>query len=99
MLGARRLTRALAPRTLAQRFIQAGEDVHFRASNIPHPLKTKPSDQLSEEELANKFGRQQNHIWTQEELKEKMSVVYHHKPQSISDHVMRTIMTGLCKSD
>ena len=76
---------------------QSSNEVHFRVSNIPHPLKAKPTDQLTEEELANKFGRQQNHIWTQEELKEKMSVVYHHKPQSISDHFMRSIMTVLCK--
>ena len=99
MFTTRRLARVLGSKTIAQRYIRAGDDLHFRVSNIPHPLKTKPTDQLTEEELANKFGRQQNHIWTQEELKEKMSVVYHHKPQTISDHVMRTIMTGLCNDD
>jgi hypothetical protein len=73
-------------------------NAHFRVTNVPHPLKNKPSDQYSEADLANKFGRQQNHIWSLEELKEATTVVYHHKPKTISDYVMRTIMNVLCKT-
>lgn len=50
---------------------------------------------MSEAELADKFGRQQNHIWTLEELDEKCTKTYHHKPKSISDHFMRTVMNIL----
>lgn len=73
----------------------AAPTTHFRATNVPHPLKAKPVDQFSEAELANKFGRLQNHIWTLEEIKEKTSNVYKHQPSTISDYFMRYLMTAM----
>lgn len=39
----------------------ARDNLHFR--NSAHAVDFKSVDQISEAELANKFGRQQNHIW------------------------------------
>lgn len=71
--------------------------VHFRASPRPHPLNAKPADanKYYEENIGDHTGRQQNHIWTLEELDEKMNNLYRHKPQSFSDHVMNKLMYGL----
>ena len=76
--------------------MRSTSNIHFRATNVPHPLNAKPSQQLSEAELADKFGRQQNHIWTLQELNERTTTVYRHSPQTVSDHIMKTIMTSLC---
>ena len=92
------VTRRLARNIASKLPIRSTSNIHFRATNVPHPLNAKPAQQLSEAELADKFGRQQNHIWTLEELKERTTVVYRHTPQTISDHVMRTIMSTLCKA-
>jgi hypothetical protein len=71
--------------------------VHFRASPRPHPLHAKPADaeKYYEENLGDHIGRQQNHIWTLEELDEKMNTLYRHKPQSFSDQIMNKLMYGL----
>jgi hypothetical protein len=55
-------------------------------------LNTKPADTMTEAELADKFGRQQNHIWSLEELADKTTNVYKHKPVSVSDYFMYSIM-------
>jgi len=66
---------------------------HFRASPHPHPFFPAGKMPVSDR-LGDHTGRQQNHIWTEEELNEKMSVLYHHKPKTFMDHVVRTIMRG-----
>lgn len=39
--------------------------------------------------LGDHTGLLQNHIWREEELQEKLSTLYHHKPQTFVDHVMQ----------
>lgn len=79
--------------------------VHFRASARPHPLHAKPKDirgtlvtdtrKNDDELLGDHSGRQQNHIWSAEELEEKMSTLYRHKPKTVTDHVMNKLMYTL----
>eukprot|EP00607_Mallomonas_marina_P010739 CAMPEP_0182421786 /NCGR_PEP_ID=MMETSP1167-20130531/7277_1 /TAXON_ID=2988 /ORGANISM="Mallomonas Sp, Strain CCMP3275" /LENGTH=270 /DNA_ID=CAMNT_0024599263 /DNA_START=265 /DNA_END=1077 /DNA_ORIENTATION=- len=38
------------------------------------------------------LGRQQNHIWTKEEIDDKLNNLYRHQPQTFSDHVMNNLM-------
>ena len=33
-------------------------------------------------------GRQQNHIWTKEEIDEALNTLYRHKPKTVSDYLM-----------
>jgi len=43
--------------------------------------------------MADKIGRQQNHIWTAEELETALSTAHDkHKPVELSDHIMHTFM-------
>ena len=79
-------------------FEAAASTTHFNATNIHHPLKAKLADQMSEIELANKFGRLQNHIWTLEELHDKTTNVYKHQPATFSDHLMRSLMSAMYHS-
>jgi len=74
---------------------------HFRLSPLAHPLKAKPSlermtkmaYEAAEMSMANKVGRQQNHIWSREELIEKLDTYKDvHTPVTFSDHVMHSIM-------
>jgi len=39
-------------------------------------------------------GRQQNHIWTKEEIVEAMNGLYRHKPAAISDYMMKFSVYG-----
>lgn len=78
--------------------------IHFRVTPTPHPLGGKPhivdghatAAQYEKDDLkaADHFGRQQNHIWTKEELQEAMTTLYRHKPQTVSDYVMNYAMYG-----
>jgi hypothetical protein len=52
--------------------------VHFRVSTTPHPLGGKAKVD-PDKDLGDHIGRQQNHIWSEDELKEKLSKLYHHK--------------------
>ena len=61
---------------------------HFKLSSTPHPLLEKDS-QLR---LGDHTGLQQNHIWSQEELNEKMSTLYRHNPVTITDRVVNTLV-------
>jgi len=64
--------------------------VHFKVSGRPHPLGV--STNLGVAVLGDHTGLQQNHIWTPEELKEKMKDLHRHKPQTIADHVMNKLV-------
>jgi hypothetical protein len=52
--------------------------IHFRVSVTPHPLGDKAKVDPNKD-LGDHIGRQQNHIWLEEELNEKLSKLYHHK--------------------
>eukprot|EP01039_Chlorochromonas_danica_P004928 gene4928-5410_t len=69
-------------------------EVHFRASGRQHPLQLKKVEYTSED-MGDHMGRQQNHIWTKEELHEKMTTLYRHKPETFTDHAMNKLMYGL----
>lgn len=77
----------------------AGEEeameVHFRASTVKHPLNIQKVQPASPEELGDHMGRQQNHIWTQKELHEKMTTLYRHNPETWTDYAMNKLMYGL----
>jgi uncharacterized membrane protein YcgQ (UPF0703/DUF1980 family) len=40
-------------------------------------------------------GRQQNHIWTKEELNEAMTTLYRHKPTTFVDRAVQTVVCML----
>lgn len=66
---------------------------HFRATTTLHPLKTKDSYLERERAMADKFGRQQNHIWSEAELRSALATAHDkHVPQNISDKLMYSIM-------
>ena len=56
--------------------------IHFKVSGRVHPLIA------TKDRLGDHTGRQQNHIWSREELDEKMATLYRHVPKTISDHIM-----------
>jgi hypothetical protein len=68
---------------------------HFRTTQTPHPLITKNAQiyETNDYVAGDHTGRQQNHIWSKEELKEKMSTLYRHKPQSISDYITNSVVS------
>merc|ERR1712151_1159653 len=39
-----------------------------------------------------------NHIWSQMEIQERLDNLYQHRPQSVSDRIMHTIMYTLYKA-
>mmetsp|Transcript_1078 Transcript_1078/g.1749 ORF Transcript_1078/g.1749 Transcript_1078/m.1749 type:complete len:403 (-) Transcript_1078:173-1381(-) len=45
--------------------------------------------------MSDHLGRQQNHIWSAQELQEKMSTLYRHEPKTVSDHIMHKLMYTL----
>lgn len=57
---------------------------HFKATPTPHPLKAVP--------IGDHIGLQQNHIWTKEELDEKLTTLYHHRPKTITDHFVHNFV-------
>lgn len=79
---------------------------HFSAAPTPPTdsytrlLSTAASGkQYTEEELADHQWRQQNHIWTKEELEiRRQSATQLHVPQTFSDQVMHTIMRSMYHS-
>jgi ubiquinol oxidase len=55
--------------------------------------------EYSEEELADHSWRQTNHIWSAAEIKERMLTKdQKHKPKTVSDHIMATIMKTMYHS-
>lgn len=68
---------------------------HFRISLEKHPLVPKKGTVEYEKFIGDHSGRMQNHIWSPEEIEEKKSTLYRHKPKTLSDHVMNKLMYGL----
>jgi len=68
---------------------------HFRESTLPHPLLTKPhQQQLAAGELAVSL----NHIWSQQEIDERLSKLWQHRPKTLSDKVMHGLMWSLYRT-
>jgi hypothetical protein len=66
---------------------------HFKASNKGHPLIKKNEYLEREREMSDKLGRQQNHIWSKEELDSALATYNDkHQPVSFSDKLMHGIM-------
>eukprot|EP01041_Mallomonas_annulata_P011014 gene11014-23010_t len=40
-------------------------------------------------------GRQQNHIWSREEIEERFNNLYRYEPQNLTDHTMKRLMYTL----
>ena len=68
-------------------------NVHFKGSK-PHPLTLDSSPPIGVP-LGDHSGLQQNHIWTEAELQDKMANLYHHQPKTVTDHVVHNLMFGL----
>lgn len=69
--------------------------VHFRLSQQPHPLKVKPHEQ---KEFEGKYAMTLNHIWSEQEINERLRDLWQHKPLTFSDRVMHGVMWGLYKT-
>jgi hypothetical protein len=54
--------------------------------------------ELDERAQGDHTGRQQNHIWTKEELDTAMTTLYRHQPKTFSDHLMNKLMYGMYHS-
>lgn len=74
--------------------------IHFKQSQKPHPLKPTPGRDYETDgrTQGDHTGRQQNHIWTEEELDTAMTTLYRHQPKTFSDKVMNKVMYGLYHS-
>eukprot|EP00307_Rebecca_sp_RCC1486_P012195 CAMPEP_0119410836 /NCGR_PEP_ID=MMETSP1335-20130426/3747_1 /TAXON_ID=259385 /ORGANISM="Chrysoculter rhomboideus, Strain RCC1486" /LENGTH=350 /DNA_ID=CAMNT_0007435421 /DNA_START=1 /DNA_END=1053 /DNA_ORIENTATION=+ len=71
---------------------EAPMNEHFKLSQRPHPLNVLKYEQ-QEKEVSDRMGRQQNHIWSQDELEEKLKTYNDkHQPKTTMDHVMHTFM-------
>ena len=76
---------------------------HFKISAHKHPLDVgtkklswvdKMAAEAAEEmNAADHTGRQQNHIWSKEELEEAMCTLYRHEPKTWSDHIMNKLVS------
>ena len=64
---------------------------HFRSFDKHRPT-TFTADDHYDYAIGDHTGRQQNHIWSEEELNEKLSTLYRHKPVTIADHVMNKLV-------
>ena len=65
--------------------------IHFRASNRAHPLFPE-GYVTSKERLGDHTGKQQNHIWSETEIHEKMSTLYTHKPATWGDRAVKSLV-------
>lgn len=76
--------------------------IHFKLSPKGKALSPASLPSVDEEqcELASgdHTGRQQNHIWTKDEIDEALQTLYRHKPQSISDYVMNGFVSLILPS-
>jgi hypothetical protein len=95
-------TRTIGSLTPSQRFLSSSPSdenpregnrshVHFKLSPKGKALSpsTLPTDEdQCELTSGDHTGRQQNHIWTKEEIDEALHTLYRHKPQTFSDYFM-----------
>jgi hypothetical protein len=71
------------------------DHVHFKVSSTKHPLIAKKGTTSYDVSMGDHSGRLQNHIWTKEEINDKMSTLYHHNPVTFTDHLVHKFMYGL----
>lgn len=73
------------------------DHVHFNASNKKHPLRPLTEEEKYKRDIAegDHTGRQQNHIWTKQEIEDNMAHLYRHQPVTFSDKLMNKLMYGL----
>ncbi len=50
--------------------------------------------ELHAHKAADHLGRQQNHIWDREEINERLTTLYQHKPQTLSDKFMNGFVSS-----
>jgi len=48
--------------------------------------------EINEGVAADHFGRQQNHLWSREEVDGLLTKLYRHQPQRFSDHLMNKLV-------
>jgi hypothetical protein len=72
--------------------------IHFKNSSSKHPLKPIMGSVDYDKELGDHTGRQQNHIWSKEEIDLLSKTLYRHKPVTISDKIVNASMYGLYHS-
>ena len=46
---------------------------------------------------ADHLGRQQNHIWSKEEINKHLTTMYRHHPTTLSDRIMNSLVSLVCK--
>ena len=51
--------------------------------------------EIHDHKQADHIGRQQNHIWSKDEIDYHLKSLYHHKPVTFSDKVMNGIVSSL----
>lgn len=68
---------------------------HFRNSSLPHPLNAKPR---LDPHLASIVSLKQNHIWSEDEIQQRLDTLHQHRPATLSDRIMHGIMWSLYKS-
>lgn len=67
--------------------------IHFKISPSKHPLLSKDdlggkAYEVDEMAQGDHTGRQQNHIWTKEEINEALNTLYRHKPETVADYIV-----------
>lgn len=88
---------------LAQRWAHSERETtttHFRVSKLLHPLRAKPHERGSVLEGDEKpiVNLMQNHIWSKAEIDERLANLYQHRPKSLSDRCMHSLMYTLYRS-
>jgi len=95
-------SRLIAPRWRSMSVNSVDEGIraeHFRLSSRNHPLNGKSPAMTTaeyekrEREISDRVGRQQNKIWSPDELEAKLQTFNDvHVPETYSDRIMHTIM-------
>jgi len=74
---------------------------HFRATNTPHPLKVKLHERADSSHLGPDekpiVNLMHNHIWSKQEIDERLANLWQHKPQTFSDKAVHGVMYTLYK--
>jgi hypothetical protein len=95
-----RISTAPAISNTAKRFFadNVQTSVHFKKTATPHPFMMQKYTSAETTDATNDALMKpttQNHIWSEAELAEAMGTLYHHKPTTIGDHIVRSLMYGL----
>lgn len=93
-----RLSRSVGIRVYSNSISIASSNAHFKHTIDRHPLYHKKENDIGfihEIKSGDHTGRQQNHIWTKQELETAMTTLYRHEPKTIPDKILNGIMYGL----